>query len=730
MASDEYPNIQAIQDDLQSEWAERDLMIDEMRQLRFMETAIDVPVGMETEIVKSPIAHQIVERMVGTLTADPLTISVPPGSEQAKAQEQSSVMEKFALAAVNQLEKQGDEDVVDKFVETLIADGHGCLRMLYAAQLWGGFPRRNRKGQEPEADYSQRAEEWKRGKPLPIAWTYCDPQTVYPMWGDYGLYGILEVDERQVLTLDSQRQKWNAEKPDLERLSRSKGKTGSSVTFQQWWTPDSLTYAVEGQVVHHTKHRYGTPPYAYALGLSTASRDPKYMALSVLYPVRHLIPYLDRVLSQKASAVRMWCWPTVIFKQLIQQVLNPDGTSVPREIEITPGKMVTLYENEDIGFLTWQGNGPDADEMIQLVTNMIERAGLADSMYGQSKGDSGYAINQLIAAARMRYKPIVAHAERALESQICCLYDIIEYQLKQVLHVYSYGKTGGWISLGPDDLKGYRQVKVSLNPLMPTDTYARSSQALNEVRGGLRSRSSGMEMIGIEQPDEEMREILRDGWRARPEVAQFMAAEAVKRAGLKLAQGGLGMSKLQGAYPELAPSFQQFITGQLNAVAPAGQTAEGIGMAPAGQVAQGMGTALGQGAQGIGVAPQQTAQPLGGVPGQGAQATPQLSPQLMQAIQMLAQKLGVQPQVLLQQLIAYAQQKGIPLETLVQMLLQQVMGGQQQGAPQPQGMPQGTAVMAAPGVQAAPAPPRVGPVVRPSGIATGRAPGTRRRGAE
>ena len=117
-------------------------------------------------------------------------------------------------------------------------------------------------------------------------------------------------------------------------------------------------------------------------------------------------------------------------------------------------------------------------------------------MYGANPGgDSGYAINQLIAAARMRFKPIVVHAERAIEQQLATLLDIVEYRIAQTLHVYSTGgsKSGGWIGIGPDDLNGYRMIRVNLNPIMPTDAYARSSKVINEVNARLKSRRTGME---------------------------------------------------------------------------------------------------------------------------------------------------------------------------------------------------------------------------------------------
>ena len=538
---------EALKDRLQSDWSARDDQITEMRKLRFMEEEPEVPPHLEAEDVRTPIGHQTIERMVGTITTDPLTITVPPAAETDDARRKSSLQEVWLNAAHNQLQKQADEFVVDRYVESLVADGHGAMRMLYAPQLWRGFPRKDK--DEEDKSYNSRTETWKKGKPLPIVWRWLDPLTVYPLYGEFGLEGVLEVDERDILTLHPDR--WNTDKPDLEHLSRMHRKNGSSVEFAQWWTPETVTYYVEGEVVHHAKHKYSTPPYVYSFGLGAASNDPARMGMSCLWPVRFLLPYLDRLLSQKGTAIRMWAWPTVIFRQsALNQIQTGEGEAVERDIEIAPGATVTLFQDEELSFLTWKGNGPDADQMTSLVMNMIERAGLSDPMYGRDTGASGYAINQLIAAARMRFKPIVAHAERGIEQMFGTLLDIVEYMIKQKVYVWGTGEQSGWVGLGPDDLKGYRNVHVKLNPILPTDAYARSSQAINEVNAGLRSRASAMEMIGIQQPDIEQRAILVDRWKVRPEVEQWITQQALEEAA-QARHAGHEHGETPGAYPNL-----------------------------------------------------------------------------------------------------------------------------------------------------------------------------------
>lgn len=106
-------------------------------------------------------------------------------------------------------------------------------------------------------------------------------------------------------------------------------------------------------------------------------------------------------------------------------------------------------------------------------------------------------------------------------------------------------------------------------------------------------------------------------------------------------------------------------------------------------------------------------------------------------IEALAQRYGVSAQQMLQQLIQMAQQMKIPLMTLIKMLMErmQLQGnrtistprGGGGGAPGQGYQPTGPQVQAQPGMNATPPTPHVGPITRPSGIATGRAPGVQRR---
>ncbi len=721
-SSDDAPDIAGIEADLKSYWAERDNLILEMRALRHMETEPEVPAEFEAEIVRTPIAWTLIERVAGMLTTNAPQISIPPASEGPAEMERASRLERWTNVALDQLRKQTKSNTLNLHIQSLVADGHSCMKLVHAPQLWAGYPRKKR-GQD-DAEYNKATEDWKKGKPLPILWTWCDPLTIYPQWDELGLFQVLETDRRSVLSLDPRRFNRADQYPELWQFDRLK--RGSDLrSFQQLWRRNSLTYAIDGYVVHHQTFKSPRPcPYVYGLGLEVSTTDPGKRGVSLLYPLRYLLPYLDRLLSQKGTAVRLFCWPTWVLKQsALQPLVDPESQKpMQREIDVRPGGIIPLYSDEELTVLQVADSGPSLDEQIAVIMQMIERASLPSAMYGEgTAGDSGYLINQLIAAGRMKLRPIIEQAEVNLEEIIGLMYDVVE-TVGQTLHVFSSAHGNrGWVSISPDLLQGYRYVEAKLVPLMPTDTYAVSSKAINEVRAGLRSVQSGMGEIGIEQPDEELRQIRLEKLMAHPTIEGILIQEAAKQLGFRLQPQPLGGQEFAAvmADPTIPPALKQQLLGG----APRSGTAEAAGASTPGQ-----------------------APPPG--PPTSPQAVP---PEVIQAVRQALQQMP------LEQVAAWLLQQGATADEAVaalvaagvppdqaQMAVMVAAGGA--GAAQSVGAagrigtqpgPGENAVMAAPGVQAAPGAPvpqagagMVGPQQRPSGVATGRAPGRKMRSIE
>jgi len=584
-----YEDLEALYRRQATLWAGRNDHIDRMEQLRFMEVQPKVSQDLEPEDVRTAQPYMVVARMVPMLTANRPQIHIPPAADTIQKQKQSGLVENWSNAALRVLAEQTGEDVFERFTESLVAYGHGCMRVLYAPQLWAGM--RTRGKNEKEEDYNKAIDEWSQGKPLPISWTWLDARNVFPMWRDDKLVAILEVDKREPFTLKAQHYNLADKKPELWKMGRyTSPEGGGLVQFMQLWTEDALIYAVETNIVHYEAHQYGRPPYVYRYGIATASRDRSKAGLSVLFPLEHLSLYCDRLLSQWATAIRIWAYPTLVAQlseneQAAAGGEAPDAKQLTRDFRIAPGHVNVLYGDEKLQPFGPMGVGPDLPRMIELVMKLQERAGIADVLYGQEAwGQSGYAISQLIAAARTAFKPIKEHAESALEAVLRIIWDIVEYHCKQKVFVYGSsekkGGSKGWIGIGPDDLQDYRQVQVTINPIMPTDEYARSSKALNERTAKVRSRRSTMEQIGIEDPDAEADRIIIEEWLERDDVKAWAAERIIRKAGIKLEEiQQLSPTQFVQALPTLPPAMQQAL---LMARAAGGRLGQqpGAGVAP------------------------------------------------------------------------------------------------------------------------------------------------------
>jgi hypothetical protein len=757
--ADKLLDLNGLEADLRSVWSGRDALIEEYRALRFQLNAVKTPAALKADVVRAPLCMLLCERIIGMLTTDDPRITVPPANDSEGAQEKSSRLERALVAILNQIAQQQGDDPLSRFVECLVADGHGAVRIMYAPMLWKGFPKRPRAGdddeqEEADAGYNKVTEEWKRGKPVPIMLTWLDPLTVFPVWDEMGLSAVLEADTRNLNEIlpASGRWKVDREKPDLAFLSRLDEEGQHEVTFQQLWTRDFLVYAVNGEIVRREKHGKGRPPYVYRMGIAPSTRKPELMGLSVMHPLRLLAPYIDTLLTQAASNVRRQSWLSWKLTRDTRTPMGQEGTA-EANVEIREGEVTILDPGEDLVPLVSAGMGPDFYQLVKIAMDMVSTAGLSDVLYGQPTGDSGYAIAQLIAAARMKLKPIIAHAETGIQEVLACIADIIEYQIKQRVYVWSEsGKSNAWLSIGPEDLAGYRQFKVKINPVLPTDTYAKSSQAINEVGAGIIDRNTARENIGYEQPDEIERRILVDRIKELPQVQQWLMSKALERAGLEL---GPSPDEVAAAVPMMPMAAQA-------AMGTPGMGGGSTGSMPGGVAPGALPGAMPGGPPPMlgGEAPQ-----LQGMNPPGEMAPPMAAPgapapggplEEVLSVIIMALEQGATFEEVMQQLVAMglSAEQGAQLIQMAMQMMQQQGGGGPVG-PAPGGAPPmpapglgggggyspPNAVMAGPGVQAAPPPPppgvaerprpaKVGPVTKPRGIAGGKAPGLKRPSVE
>ena len=537
--------VEGLKNQLQAEFGERDSLIRQLRTLRFMDQAVEIPEAYQatTKEVRTPIAFEQLQRVVATLTVNYPVLSVPPLGPGDKEQRESTRKEKWLNAALKRMEQEAERPVFRMFVDNLVADGLGVVKLVYKPDHWSGYPERA-EFKEDAAAFNEATDRFKKSAKFPFAWRDVDPLTFYPVVGEEGLEACLEVSEKSKRLLMRRYDLVEDESGKLVSAKRKSGPSGrrealetdGSAEVIEYWDRSHFVVLVDGRMVKAGEHGYDRVPYFAAYGEQSASRDPKHAGISAIYAIRWLVPLLDSLLTMKQNAAFLYAYPTPFIRSPLGTPFEGGEDGRPQMVEWTPGKMIPLFPGEEPGFVQWRGSPPDLDELIAHVRQLIDRAGLASVMYGTGPGagSSGYMVNQLMNAARVKYDPIVKNAEAMLERLAGFMLELVEKKVGEEVFVWvgSAGKDG-WIGLSGDDVRGYYACEVRMEPLLPTDDIAQGMFGASMAQAGIVSKRWTREAKpGIANPEEMEEEILAEEWLNSGEVRNAVLQAALTKAGV------------------------------------------------------------------------------------------------------------------------------------------------------------------------------------------------------
>ncbi|MCY3958752.1 MAG: hypothetical protein OXG65_10710 [Chloroflexi bacterium] len=543
--------LRELEEQLLGEFGERNARIERLRRLRYMETPVDIPPAYRSSAreVRTPVAREQLKRVIGSLTANRPLVHVPPAEPTAAARTSADLRARWTNAALRRMDSEAARDVFGMLIDAMVADGAGVLKLLYAPDRWAGYPRRAGEPDESAATFLQRAERFKKSARFPLAWRDVDVTTFYPLEGEEGLEACLEIAERprhlvqRRYGLISDRRSGRLVPADgaPRAADRSAGPPAApnaaprvTARVVEYWDDEYFAYLVDGHLVRRGRHGYGAIPYVQAYGDQTPSRDPAKAGVSMLASMEYLVPLLDQLLTMKQNALFLYAYPTPKITNFspVDPSLGNDGR--PRSLDFRPGELLPLYQGEDLSFLQWEGTPPDLDELIAQTRAMIDQAGAPSVLFGvpPDGNASGYLLNQLINTARVSFQQIARHAEQALERIVRLMWRLVESRIGETVFVFEAEDEQGWIGLGPEDIDGYRAVRVRMDPLGPADDVAQGTLAASLVSARLASRRWAMrEKLGIEDAEAVEDEMLLDELIDAPEVRAAIVREALGQAG-------------------------------------------------------------------------------------------------------------------------------------------------------------------------------------------------------
>jgi len=530
-------------------------------------------------------------------------------------------------------------DTLNRLADAVVADGGGVTKFTFARDLWderyalrlsgydqydpadetplseeeaaaradnkpeGRKPKTSRAGYDGEA-YVQAAEDAKKGSGPPFRWVCPDIRTVYPVFYGNEIGEVLEVTTRPInatfrkyaLGLDQEGMICAAEyaerNPQIEATQAGGGSLvwsdypSGSVEFLEHWDDTWCTYYVcgnhathgyNGRIVQQWKHGYGRHPYFFAPGLFMGWWRNRKVGWSVSETKRWLVEY------------RSYLW-TIHAQQAARDTLPPVDVEVPdgaAPIRGDDGRPRTT-EQYQIGRMYYGAPGtkrtpwqfpqvaPSLREQITLVTEAIDKLSIPriESNLGGIEA-SGFAINQVLAEARIRYDPIGQSIERLLDEVTRFCWHLVRTKVREKVWVYATGERSGWKGLGPDDLKADVRLAWKLDPTLPSAALIESRYHVEQVKAGFESMDQAIEAQN-RNPDEVRYGIALDRMRQSDWYQQYEQAYVLAEVG----QGDLIQQSQEAQQAEqLAAAGAPGLPPPMNG---AGGAPGGIGTAPGG----------------------------------------------------------------------------------------------------------------------------------------------------
>lgn len=580
-----------LRDEARDRYDTRNRMIAEMRALRYQEGKVDIPAQYRgtTKEVRLPLLADQVDLMAAIIDDSPRVIHVDPVQEGPAAARNASLRERWAEAVVTQVEMELNRPVLSMLSENMSGDGLAVLKVVYRPDHWTDIPDSDKlfgkAGDELEPrqvnELKARRKDAQRGARLPFSWVDVDPMSYMPVYGPTGeVEAVIELTERPIRAVLATYNRLLAYKKisgkwsfiPLVALGEPEPPSGQDVSYdtrqtvevwEYWDRACSITF-VEDVPVKYSEHNTGQVPYFEAYSKPNSSRDPERRSRPTSYKQKWLVELLNRFWTMMGNVGYLYCYPTPVTETPLDANVPLGADGRPPHIEWEVGKHITLLAGQKLMFVS-----PPAEHM-QLMGNLIQQAlqlfdqssGLGPAIRGVGGADQpGYALQQLIGASLLSLKPAIKQRDWMLSRAIAYTWRLIETRVGEPVPVWGTNPDadkGGkkWLELGPDDIKGYYKIEVESKPLMGQLRISLGAFGASMVKARMMSRGRAMsELLGIEQPEDEMDDIAIDELlETDPHLKKQMFEVALKRAGLLPSAAPPGMQpQMPGAAPPMMP---------------------------------------------------------------------------------------------------------------------------------------------------------------------------------
>jgi hypothetical protein len=626
-----YEYILALRTELEALYADQDESIRRVRKAAEMTAPVHVPEELRIVdvTVQDPTVADERQRVTASLTINPIKVTCVPASQNDKAQENATLREKFSEEVLRVAgTRLPGANTLTQAVDACIGDGGAWTKFLLTKDVWeeryglkleqfeqadddDADDDEKRPARTPaerkmsaEARYNKATEEAKKAAGPPFTWVCCDSLAVYPVRRAGKLAEIIEVDKRPASSTFREYRLARDKQGDIvpeeygEGAAESSGATGDVTVIQHWDATFASVIVVgarndgtaTGRVVQQWRHRYGRVPYFYAPGITYAHWRNRKVGWSVSETKRSLVEYRSFLFTVHANAVARDTFAPVAQEQdidpaqgLIGADAKPKGTAPVerwnlREIvKLNPGQRIVPFQFPSVS--------QSLREEIAIVSQAIDQISTPRiNSIGGSEMGSGFAINQVLAEARIRHDPQAQAIGRMVTEVVKFAWHIIRHVVKERVWVYSEYGEGGWLSASPDDLTDTVAVSASLDPERPSAKLIEARYWHERVKEGSASQDQAIEAMG-DNPDEVRQGRAMDRMRASAWYVKLQDSAVLQESGMgdlleqaqAVAANGVFPGQMVGGDSPAAMGSQQVPDMGALAVSP-----NGAGAAPMG----------------------------------------------------------------------------------------------------------------------------------------------------
>lgn len=469
------------------------------------------------EQVRPPSATQIIEMAADHSTGNSPRLHVPRRRETAKAQAQTTIMEKAGSGFWYRAIANASTNVLRAWAQSGALRGAIGGSLLYDPDAMPDKPVPSEHGGMDSEEYKELNDEYEAQckSAWPFKLDYVDPLYMLPDPETEGKTYIIVAFKRKAFDIKRAWPQWDYTTPshpepylptdDLDFVSYHDN------TYRWYGVADSgrTTEAtsllnIKGGV---QKHGYGfLPLFFVGGGYGSPFGNPEDRYCGLLTRATDLLSLEARRMTHLDALIAQQAFPWVVMAQGVTEDMRLGGiTRVPSGMKVTEA----VHELRPVI--------PIQEIVIELqnIRAAIQRATLPDALASESpkSGESGYLRSLSIGTGRSRIRSLTDALERTCQWATSGFFRLVENKVKGPVSIWGkgMGAEDEFVTIKPNDINGHYEVYVSLTPSLPQDESMDIANGEKLYQGGGISKRYELENYAhIENADEVMTERLAE----------------------------------------------------------------------------------------------------------------------------------------------------------------------------------------------------------------------------